>query len=168
MFSPKKASTRLFANQLRILLRFGDRRDPIKHFGKHHFAFGVRPSSKVESDVLPGITRLAIQAEGRGRLITAVGHTIFAAGIFRDAINNAVAIPINVSEHFSVGWVMDLAIGQEIARRLPTHYVASGNSPSRAGQIPIAGEKFPINRGSEETEAFAPGLGLRKLLDRGS
>src|SRR5258708_16191759 len=94
-----------------------------------------------------------------------MGHTIFATRIFGHAIDDAVTIPINVCQHFSVGRVMAFAIGQEIARRFPAHYVSGRDGPSGTGQIPVTGEKFPIDWGSEEAEAFAPGFGFRKFLD---
>src|ERR1700751_5338643 len=94
-----------------------------------------------------------------------MGHAIFAVRIFGHTVDNAVMIPIDIFKHFGIRTVVAFAIGQEVAGRLPSLEVSSGDSPSRAGQIPVAGEKFPIDRCPEQAETFAPGFGCRKLFD---
>src|ERR1700740_3654864 len=97
-----------------------------------------------------------------------MGHAIFAVRIFSHTVDNAVTIPINILEHFGIRTVMAFAIGQEVARRLPAHDISSGDSPSRTGQIPVTGEKFPVDRCPEQAKTLTPGFGFRKFLDRAS
>src|SRR3954451_16259020 len=84
--------------------------------------------TEIESNRLPGIPRLGLQAKTGGRVITAVGHAVFATRIASDSIHHPVFIPIYILEQLGVavemaGAVGTDGVGHEIAGRFPASHV---------------------------------------------
>ena len=111
--------------------------------------------------VSPGF---ACEPEAGRRLVAAVHHAILATDILRDAIDDAVIVPLHLGEQFLVAGVM--AVGHQVARALPAADVAGGNGPGRAGEIALAGQELEINRRAEEGEPAGPVHDLAEFLHR--
>ena len=117
---------------------------------------------EVVADVLPVVAALVVGAERAAGIVAAVDHAVLAARVARDAVHHAVFVPVHLVQHFLVARVM--AVGHQVAGRLPALDVARGDGPGGAGQLAFAGQEFLVNRRAEDGEALAPFLDLRELL----
>src|SRR5882724_10370729 len=61
-----------------------------------------RPCAEIELHRFPRVAALRVQTKTRSRLVPAMRHTVFAARISRDAIHDAVLVPVNVREQLGV------------------------------------------------------------------
>src|SRR5437762_8384457 len=84
------------------------------------FSSRSRPRTEVEFHCLPSVAAFRLEAEAGGRFIAAMSHAIFAARIFRYAINHAILVPIDIREQLGIGVVMSFradGVGHEITGR---------------------------------------------------
>src|ERR1051326_9338291 len=118
----------------------------------------LRLCCEVVLNILPGVAPLIICAQSPARVVAAVDHAILASGITGYAIDYAIFVPIHLIKHLLVTGKM--AVGHQIAGRLPSFDVAGGDGPGGAGQLAFAGEKFLVNWSAENGKPFAPLLDL--------
>ena len=107
---------------------------------------------------------MKVGAEGAAGVVAAVDHAVFATRIAGHAVDDAVFGPVHFLEHFLVAGIM--AVGHEVAGRLPAADVACGNGPGRAGQLAFAGQELLIDRRAENGEPLAPFLDVLEFLPR--
>src|SRR5437667_5118937 len=119
---------------------------------------------EVVFEILPVIAALEVGAERAAGVVAAVDHAVLAARVARDAVDDAIFVPVHFLEHLPVAGVM--AVGHEVTGRFPAPNVARGNGPGGARQLALAGEKLLINRRAEDREPLAPFLNVLEFLPR--
>src|SRR5688572_17048486 len=124
----------------------------------------LRLRAEVVCEVLPVVAALIIRAERATGIVAAMDHAMFAARIARHTVDDAVFLPLHFTKHLGVTRIV--AVGHQVAWRFPTAHVVGRDGPRGAGQFAFAGEKFLINRRSENREVFSPLLNLREFLPR--
>ena len=65
-----------------------------------HFAAAAgrfRFRAEIKLDRFPGVAALRLQPQTRRRLVTAMHHAVFATRIARDAVHDAVFVPVDFS-----------------------------------------------------------------------
>src|ERR1043166_7105485 len=62
--------------------------------------FRFRP--EVEPDIFPGVAALRVEAQAGRWFVAAMDHAIFAAAVFRDAIDHAVFFPLHFLQQLRV------------------------------------------------------------------
>src|SRR5262249_19890788 len=66
--------------------------------------FWFRPEIKL--DRLPSVAAFRLQSERSGRFVAAMHHAIFTTRIARDAVDDAVFVPLNFFEQLGVARIM--------------------------------------------------------------
>src|SRR5437667_8709333 len=107
-----------------------------------------RLRTEVEPDRFPSVAALSLQAQRCSGLVAAMHHAIFAPAVARDPIDDSVPTPVGLFQQLRVA--REMAVGHQITRSLPATDVSRGNCPGRTGQVPVASEKFKVDRGSEK------------------
>src|SRR5438128_5543018 len=128
--------------------------DAVKHDDFVAIALCFRSRTEVKFDVLPGITVLCLQPQGRSRLVAAMDHAVFTTAVTSDAVYDTISVPLHRLEQLGVAAVM--GVRHQITRAFPAANVARRNGPGRAGQVAFAGKELEVNWRAEKGVAVHP------------